>query len=1132
MDHFASRPANESEGFIATYGITTSHAGTDSEAAVNPFQNTNRYVEEYLSEVPPKEVSCESSEPPSNDFQIGINLLIHVYKSHQTSLFSKDTLSTDSSTSLYGAVPEYPGFWSNDSLDPFYFQSPLRLPNPYEQDNITSFADTSSLPMQVPGEHYGNFNPISHQSPFELPNPFKEHDVAKLAEAIKFKLHELDRDELSYLKDVLQDTLHQVDSITQQTPSTDLLTPPSSTISTRPQWVCKLCPVKQQRNFRTLGIFKRHVAYIHAHRYTYHCPFCSWSSPRKDKVIEHARSRHGNTNGLTDKLLHSMEEEAPAPANCPLCSQGVDSWDSFFSCLANHCLLAEDEDQLESTKPLLLDSAIGITPSRPYGTRKGQKRKTSCEPGQVNADADGNPVYSRKKRVSISLDHPLPNIDNKNHDDDGHREKRIRQEQNTDMGACAQSSWGDGSPQTGLRDSQTTGEIYSTNGADDVSTKSSMRTDITTPEAQEVVSIDEGIIQPNDLSCVLDAPNHYQKLDDLELETARICGMDQGLELRNRHSQFAECVQSLHNIMNAFNNLQAEGFCGDLMNILVEYTFQPDIATTVHISSDQIKSLIDSFCGNDPVATSRIFLLADRLRGVDDFKESRDLESELSFICSVLCIGLLSFSGSHVCRFDIKIAQPTENISVGLGYSFRLRKLACLSDFVGGPAWVLCRSESQPSEHDMKVSLTVQDFQELWGPVWMLGDSPDEGPVLRTERGYVVPLSKQGENRTNAQEIECHWTRELPESFMQQDHTPIFRSTSRILIGTDTPKIGLVVNHECQSDISLIAQRIACKLQLPGATKAYFVDGGYEINLTGGQYVTAGVTKKWKRMPARTQRTALLELCSKSNTPLIPLLRLQVGLEVSACTGNAQRVALWDALRLSRARVYDSSENDICPYLTCEHNIGDIQCIKSCWIRHRPADEIDAVDYSPKKGSLDISEARRLIIDSILVLEHTGIDNEGNLQAWWPFSDSPLTCRISPTSSDESNNWFRVVKDTRDMSAFAVLSQRCLGAEEMCVRQCSGSHKNGYVRANRTGLCTRFLSADHSLACLKEGTKLHVGAAPLTVERPLGIYQIEAMIVAVSTNPIRRIMSPKVTSVQEVVDYNNQARLSVPVLIR
>lgn len=1070
--------------------------------------------------------------PPSNDFQIEISLLVYVYRSIPTSIFSNITPSTNSTAT---SIPQYPGFRSSDDFANTF------LPNPYEQDNITGFVGSSGFPTQGHIEHHGHVNPITDQLPFELSDPFKKHDVAKLAEAIKSKLPELDRDELSYLKDVLQDTLHQADSLIQLEPSTHLLTPLSSNRYTQPQWICKICPVKERRKYRTLGSFKRHIAYIHAHRYIYHCPFCSWSLPRKDKVYEHVRSRHGNTNDLSDELLKSMEEEAPAPANCPLCSERVDSWGSFFSCLANHCFLEDDEDQMEGMNPSLSsDSAIGFGLSQPYKTGNKKERQIPFDPDQTNADANEYAdIYGHKMWAPVRQDRPLPNYDTKYDSDgsDGHRTKRIRQEQvNTDTGACSQSSLGDGSLQAGLHDSQSTGEIYPMNGADDVSTKSSMRTDITTPEAQAVVSIDAEITQPNDLSCILDAANHYKKLEDLELETARICGMDQGLDLRNRKPQFSECIQSLRNIMHAFNNLQAEGFCGDLMSILIEDPFQTDIAKTVHISSDQIKELIDSFPGHDCEANSHIFLLADTLRGGDDFKESRDLASEMSFICSVLCVGLLSFSGSHVCRFDINTGQATENIFVGLGYSFRLRKLACLSDFVGGPAWVLCKSESQPSEQDMKVSLTVKDLQELWGPVWMLGDSPDEGPVLRTERGYIVPLSKQGQNRTGAQEIECHWTKELPESFMQQDQSPTVRSTSRILIGTNTPKIGLIVNHECQSDISLIAQRTACQLQLPGATKAHFVDGGYEINLAGGKYVTAGVTKKWKRMPARTQKTALLELCRKSNTPLIPLLRLQVGLEISACTGNAQRVALWDALRLSRARVNDSFEKDTCSELTCEHCIGDIQCINSCWIRHCPADEIDTVDYFPKKGSLDAPEARQLIIDSILALEHTGIDNEGNLQAWWPFSDSPLTCRISPTAPDESNNWFRVVKDTRDMSAFAVLSQRCLGAEQMCVRQCSGSCKNGYVRANRTGLCTRLLSGERSLACLTEGTKLHVGGAPLTVERPLGIDQIEAMVVAVSTNPLRYafggFLSEGRIPVQEQVDYNNLAHLSVPVLIR
>lgn len=60
-----------------------------------------------------------------------------------------------------------------------------------------------------------------------------------------------------------------------------------------------------------------------------------------------------------------------------------------------------------------------------------------------------------------------------------------------------------------------------------------------------------------------------------------------------------------------------------------------------------------------------------------------------------------------------------EVLSVGFGYSFHLRQLTCLKNSVGGPVWVLekTNTQSEAKQIGLKVSLTVQDFQELGGLV-------------------------------------------------------------------------------------------------------------------------------------------------------------------------------------------------------------------------------------------------------------------------------------------------------------------------------------------------------------------------------------------------------------------------------
>lgn len=115
----------------------------------------------------------------------------------------------------------------------------------------------------------------------------------------------------------------------------------------------------------------------------------------------------------------------------------------------------------------------------------------------------------------------------------------------------------------------------------------------------------------------------------------------------------------------------------------------------------------------------------------------------LNFLCEKPSIGLVSFSGLHVCRFDINLLiEPVETIPVGL--KLTLRELACLDDFIGGLAWILGKYDPTPSpETGIEVSLAVQDFEQVWGPIWLLGGTPLQVPFVKTESSFVIPLSGQ-----------------------------------------------------------------------------------------------------------------------------------------------------------------------------------------------------------------------------------------------------------------------------------------------------------------------------------------------------------------------------------------------------
>ncbi|KAJ5731275.1 uncharacterized protein N7483_005783 [Penicillium malachiteum] len=670
-------------------------------------------------------------------------------------------------------------------------------------------------------------------------------------------------------------------------------------------------------------------------------------------------------------------------------------------------------------------------------------------------------------------------------------------------------------------------------------------TDISSPDL-DVDSIDSGISSVKDMSHLLDSSRYFSELDDLEMRTAEILGLKDSphpnLETMD------DCLLFCKSWHKAFMNLTSEGFCGSQMSFLIEDSERNDIANALHVSFIQITYFIEQFERSlKPLDERRITKLTNKfLRSIlnvhNETSTSVDLIISLRILCQTLAIGLLSYTGSHVCRFDLNLwDRELDEISIGFeGYAFKPRKLACLEDFIGGPAWILSKArtpsrtheqsgrtsesqvkelaqemqnaatgkssalsneQSEQRERGVKISIALQDLQELWGPAFLVGGTEDEAPAIRTERGFIVPLPQQPESSKHG--IECHWTSEIPDLLLREnpDKPVMLQGTSKILIGTPNEnEIGLVVNKKCKSSIPLIQQQIASRLQYPGTCKSRYVNDGFDIQLAAGQYATAGLVKKYKRLPKRTLKAMLIEDCPKPDTKLVPLLNLWVGLEVSACTGNAQRVRLWDALRLSQADV-QSKDNT----RDCTHAVGSKECIASCWTKSQSDDEIDSLDDIPgTKKHLTGAEARRIIIHSILALEHSGVDSEGNLQVCWPFSHSPANCPILPSSPRELHHWFRVVKDSRDASSFAVFSQRCLESPDQafmrsCRFPCKDKHSNSL---RQTILATRILSfTEHRpLSGLLQGAKFVVGEAHLTVTKVLRDHA--AVIATISVNPL------------------------------
>jgi hypothetical protein len=346
------------------------------------------------------------------------------------------------------------------------------------------------------------------------------------------------------------------------------------------------------------------------------------------------------------------------------------------------------------------------------------------------------------------------------------------------------------------------------------------------------------------------------------------------------------------------------------------------------------------------------------------------------------------------------------SISVGFGYSFARRGLACLSKFVGGPVWTLGKDSRTKDDLGLALSMNVQDLQQLWGQIWMIGGTEEAAPIIRTERGYITPRPAPTPTSYMSGEIVYHWAKALSEPYLPgqlaQSHILIHQS-SQLLIGADNDakSLELIINQERKADVDMIQQEVVSELKFPGTCKAYYVGDGYEVSLSGGYQVNAGFVMRWKRMLARTYTSTLLAYCTSPGAELLPILKLDVGLEVSICTGNSRRVSLWEAVKLSQVK-HRGVGHEYTQVFCC-HPVGSIECISNCW-NWADRGEIDEIlDLPGDHEDFKRASARRRLINAILALEYTGINHQGQLQA---------LCGHSPNAS----RFFTYLSAPRDRS--------------------------------------------------------------------------------------------------------------------
>ncbi|OCK75715.1 hypothetical protein K432DRAFT_397039 [Lepidopterella palustris CBS 459.81] len=527
-----------------------------------------------------------------------------------------------------------------------------------------------------------------------------------------------------------------------------------------------------------------------------------------------------------------------------------------------------------------------------------------------------------------------------------------------------------------------------------------------------------------DLTHLLNPLSHFQGLADLESVVADTLGLTQeslgNFTPENYATQWSQdleaCITDLTKISNAIGILQDTGICQNSFSILVQDLACGNIALAKTIELhffEQTCNLLEALVADWNRLDSKKDVWEEIIRRIDGVKtktphlplfEVLDKSSKeamqstllqnLSILHVFLAFGLLSHTDSHACSFDQSIfGIEINSFQITQSFTLQRRKLACLHDYIGGSVWIF-GDGSRDMGSGYAISIDSGIFVDLWGPLWAI-EAPDPRILshgsqagfcygYRTERGLLYAIEPfDSDTSTHPNGLRCHWI---------------------------------------------------------STCKSTWVCDGIELGSTAGYYITGTVTKKLRRIPARTHKAMLVAYCEKSGAKLIPILKLRVGLEVSACTLHTRRVTLWEALRLSRTTLGSRSMSSTSSFaVLCLHAVGDKRCLLSCWGlgRDSSTEVVEAVEpiLAGFEETQRIPSHREIIIEAIADLETTGVDPDDNLQAWWPYTEVPYTLSMEQAVTLRSREnilirWIGMVKDNEAISTFAVMSNRCFEIHE------------------------------------------------------------------------------------------------------
>lgn len=426
---------------------------------------------------------------------------------------------------------------------------------------------------------------------------------------------------------------------------------------------------------------------------------------------------------------------------------------------------------------------------------------------------------------------------------------------------------------------------------------------------------------------------------------------------------------------------------------------------------------------------------------IGDFPDMLDILDCCALSAQAIGLALLTYSNAHVGHVrpffldgpitEVRLLGAGQTFSSLANLTLRPVTLTCMGDMLEDTVTVF-DTWGTPAERECHLLASPEDILDTWGPGRLIFNQSRRKSAKLYEL-CAIEVGGGTIQRLQEDSNHLHWYRGHGET---EGLIPIHPDAQgKTLVGVRPMR-----NENCP-----LNHAKSLKTRCSESLMHHLGTGPDEWRLTerqlgmqGGQYVTLSFTNTWVKREGATLKQTYCE--AGSNTLWMPFLESFWAVQVSLCTGVAQRV-----------RVHEMLSDVMLPFVNAR--FPEPQEWRSLLDDDKIIENFRSQDF--KTWLQDLTPQKQIVVAEIVCyilrkLHTTGFDGHRNQFVVASVSpDDPSKCFRIQCGRDQV--WAKVLKDSEKCATYAYVTTRCL---ETTDRKCRELEEAPWLRRSPAFLAT------------------------------------------------------------------------------